>query len=137
MHGTYYVSPTFFPITTRSTLGHLPFASHDNRADPVGAIVGGTVGGVAVVAAAAVLVWSFATGRLKCSECCSSSSKPPAPAAPAGHGSAQTVTNTFSAPAGYAAGALAAPGVKPPPPAYGSAGHGTMSTAGYQYPQAV
>ncbi|CAM9275242.1 unnamed protein product [Ectocarpus sp. 13 AM-2016] len=114
-----------------------PTTPGENPSDDVGVIVGGTVGGVAVVAAAALLVWLFATGRLKCSDCCCSSSKPPAPPAPAGHGSVQTATNTFSAPAGYAAGPPAARGVKPPPPAYGSSGQGMMSTTGCQYPQAA
>ncbi|CAM9608389.1 unnamed protein product, partial [Ectocarpus fasciculatus] len=120
------------------------YTLHYNRAVPVGAIVGGTVGGGAVLAAAAVLVCMFVTGRLECSKCCGASS-PPAGAAPAGQGSAQAGTKTFPAPAGAAAGASAAPARNmPPPPAYGSSHHGATSTAvpppsharpAHQYPQ--
>ncbi|CAM9833720.1 unnamed protein product [Ectocarpus sp. 8 AP-2014] len=128
-HGRDCYSPSMMP--PMSTLG-------DDGA-PVGVIVGGVVGGTAFLAAAAVLVCLFVTGRLKCSSCCSSSDPPAAPAPPAGHGSVQTTTKTFPGPV-----APAPASDLPPPPAYGSSDHGATSTATsappgthpvHQYPQ--
>ncbi|CAN0543651.1 unnamed protein product, partial [Ectocarpus sp. 12 AP-2014] len=83
----------FYDSSTSDSLdvegGGIP--SDDGKGSaPVGAIVGGVVGGTAFLAAAAVLVCLFVTGRLKCSKCCRSSDPSAAPTPPAGHGSDQT-----------------------------------------------
>ncbi|CAN0526013.1 unnamed protein product, partial [Ectocarpus sp. 12 AP-2014] len=120
----------FYDSSTSDSLdvegGGIP--SDDGKGSaPVGAIVGGVVGGTAFLAAAAVLVCLFVTGRLKCSKCCRSSDPSAAPTPPAGHGSDQTTTKMFPGPAAPAAAAPAS-GL-PPPPAYGSSDHGATSTA--------
>ncbi|CAM9306765.1 unnamed protein product [Ectocarpus sp. 12 AP-2014] len=75
---------------------------------PVGAIVGGAVGGTAFLVAAAVLACMFVTGRLKCSKC-SNSSDPPGAPTPAGDGSTRAATKTYPTPVASAAGAPAGP----------------------------
>ncbi|CAB1113492.1 unnamed protein product [Ectocarpus sp. CCAP 1310/34] len=85
---------------------------------PVGAIVGGAVGGTAFLAAAAVLGYLFFTGRLKCSKC-SSSSDPPAAPTPAGDGSTRAATKAYPAPVAAGGGVPGGPhtDLPPPPPA--------------------
>ncbi|CAM9143075.1 unnamed protein product [Ectocarpus sp. 12 AP-2014] len=120
----------FYDSSTSDSLdvegGGIP-SDNGKGSAPVGAIVGGVVGGTAFLAAAAVLVCLFVTGRLKCSKCCSSSDPSAAPAPPAGHGSVQATTKMFPGPAAPAAAAPASD--LPPPPAYGSSDHGATSTA--------
>lgn len=115
---------------------------HHNLAAPVGAIVGGVLGGTAFLAAAGILACLFFTGRLKCSKCCNSSD-PPAASAPAGHGSAQATTKAYPIPVASATAAAPASDL-PPPPAYGSSDHGATATGTsappdahsvHQYPQ--
>ncbi|CAM9425758.1 unnamed protein product [Ectocarpus sp. 6 AP-2014] len=100
---------------------------------PVGAIVGGAVGGTVFLAAAAVLGCLFFTGRLKCSKC-SSSSDPPA--APAGDGTTRAATKAYPAPVAADGGAPAGPrsDFSPPPAFLAPAGDGSSGTATRTYP---
>ncbi|CAM9384986.1 unnamed protein product [Ectocarpus sp. 13 AM-2016] len=102
---------------------------------PVGAIVGGAVGGTAFLAAAAVLACMFVTGRLKCSKC-SNSSDPPGAPTPAGDGTTTVATKAYPAPVAAGGGALTGPR-SDLPPSPSVAGDGSAGTATKTYPAPV